>query len=215
MRIVVLRETAALSAGLLMAVLSLSGAVADPNAENLAACQRESDAAARLRLCSKVIDDPSEIEGIRAEALLNRGLAHAAAGEDQSAIADYAAAIKLNPDYGALYQSRGEAYFRSGAAKEAIADFTSAIGLDPRNALALSSRAAVYMHVDDYAAALADFEALLALDPADADALAGRGLIYERKGDTGHAAADYRKALEIEGSNDIAAAGLERLRGSL
>lgn len=210
-----LPEAARVGIGLAVTFLALSSAFADSSAEDLAACQREADPAARVRLCTKVIDNTSEIEEIRAEALLNRGLAFAAEQQDVKAIADYTAAIALNPEYGALYQSRGEAYFRMGEATKAIADFTAAIRLDARNTLALNSRAAVYMHVDDYGAALADFELLLKLDASDADALAGRGLIYERKGDLDRAAADYRKALEIEGGNDVAAAGLERLRGSL
>jgi tetratricopeptide (TPR) repeat protein len=210
-----LTEAARIGLGLAVSILAISSALADSGAEELAACQREDDPAARVRLCTKVIENTSEIDEIRAEALLNRGLAQAAGQLLVNAIADYTAAIELNPEYGALYQSRGEAYFRMGEAAKAIADFTAAIKLDPRNALALNSRAAVYMHIDDLGAALADFESLLVLDAADADAFAGRGLVYERKGDMDRAASDYRKALEIEGGNDIAAAGLERLRGSL
>lgn len=211
-----LREAACTSIGFAATVLFLcSPALADSTAEDLAACQRESDPAARVKLCTKVVDSTSEIDEIRAEALLNRGLAHAASEQDPDAVADYTAAIRLNPEYGALYQSRGEAVFRMGDGKKAIADFTAAIDLDPKNTLALSSRAAVHMHLDQYEKALADFEQLLALDASDADAFAGRGFVYEHKGDRARAAADYRKALEIEGSNEIAAAGLARLHGAI
>jgi tetratricopeptide (TPR) repeat protein len=153
-----LTEAARIGLGLAVSILAISSALADSGAEELAACQREDDPAARVRLCTKVIENTSEIDEIRAEALLNRGLAQAAGQLLVNAIADYTAAIELNPEYGALYQSRGEAYFRMGEAAKAIADFTAAIKLDPRNALALNSRAAVYMHIDDLGAALADFE---------------------------------------------------------
>jgi tetratricopeptide (TPR) repeat protein len=187
----------------------------DEDAEDLAACQREAEAALRVELCTKLIGDKSEIEDIRAEALLNRGLAFSALGEDGKAIADYSTAIAINPQYTALYQSRGEAYFRSGDVPKAISDFDAVLKIDTQNTLALHSRAAVHLHVGEDEAALGDFAQLLALDAADADAFAGRGLVFERKGDRAHAEADYRKALEIEGLNEVAAAGLQRLGGSL
>ncbi len=71
------------------------------------------------------------------------------------------------------------------------------------------------LDVGDDDAALADFAQLLALDATDADAFAGRGLVFERKGDRALAEADFRKAMEIEGENEVAAAGLQRLGGSL
>jgi tetratricopeptide (TPR) repeat protein len=207
----------ALTQSVLMALFLLvpERAHAAPDAEALAACQRETDAAKRIEFCTKVIDDKTEIEDIQAEALLHRGLALASQDENSKAIADYTRAIALNPQYTALYQSRGEAYFRSGDAKAAIADFDAVLKMDAQNALALHSRAAVNLQVGDYDAALVDFVALLALDGTDADAFAGRGLVFEHKGDRVHAEADYRKALELEGVNEVAVAGLQRLAGSL
>jgi tetratricopeptide (TPR) repeat protein len=192
-----------------------SQAHSDTDGEDLAACQREADPALRVELCSKVASDKSEIEDIHAEALLNRGLAFSALGADDKAIADYTSAIALNPQYTALYQSRGEAYFRSGDAPKAIADFDAVLNIDAQNTLALHSRAAVHLHAGENDAAFADFAQLLTLDATDADAFAGRGLVFERKGDRAHAEADFRRAIEIEGENEVAAAGLQRLSGSL
>lgn len=192
-----------------------SQARSESDGEALAACQREADPALRVELCTKVVSDKSEIEDIQAEALLNRGLAFSVLGADDEAIADYTGAIALNPQYTALYQSRGEAYFRSGDAAKAIADFDAVLKIDAQNTLALHSRAAVRLDLGDDDAALADFATLLTLDATDADAFAGRGLVFERKGDRAHAEADFRKAMEIEGGNEVAAAGLQRLGGSL
>jgi tetratricopeptide (TPR) repeat protein len=205
----------ALSAFVSLFLLAPSQARPGEEAEDLAACQREADAAVRVELCTKLVGDKAEIEDIRAEALLNRGLAFSALGEDGRAIADYTSAIGLNPQYTSLYQSRGEAYFRSGDAPKAIADFDVVLKIDAQNTLALHSRAAVRLHVGDDDAALADFAQLLALDATDADAFAGRGLVFERKGKLAQAEAEYRKALEIEGVNEVATAGLQRLGGSL
>jgi tetratricopeptide (TPR) repeat protein len=208
-------RSAAQSVLVILFLLVPERAHAGSEAEALAACQREGDAAVRVQLCTTIIDGTSEIEDIRAEALLNRGLAYSSRNEDGKAIADYSSAIKLNPQYAALYQSRGEAHFKSGDAKAAITDFDAVLKIDDQNALALHSRAAVHVHAGDNDAALADFARLLALDGADADAFAGRGLVFERKGNRAQAEADYRKALEIEGVNEVAGAGLQRLNGSL
>lgn len=208
-------RSAAHSVVLSLLLMAPASAYADTDAEKLAACQREGDAAKRVELCTKIIDDASEIEDVRAEALLNRGLAFSEGSEDGKAIEDYSRAIALNPQYTAPYQGRGESYFRSGDAQKAVADFDAVLKIDAQNTLALHSRAAVRVHAGDYDAALADFAQLLALDGTDADAFAGRGLVFEHKGDRTHAEADYRKALEIEGENEVAAAGLQRLNGPL
>lgn len=195
-------------------ILVPSPAHAETSAEDLAACQRTTDPELQIALCTKVADSSSEIDDIRAEALLNRGLAHAAAGDDAKAFADYQHAIALNPDYSALYSSRGEAYVRAGELDKAIADFTTAFKKDPTNSEALRSRGILYLQKNRIDDAVSDFDTLVTLFADDADSYTARGFAYEQKGDTARAKADYRKALMLEGDNEIARSGLERLAGS-
>lgn len=202
----------AIAVGLLLALPSPARSETSP--DDLAACQRASDPASRIELCTKVAESSSEIEDIRAEALLNRGLAYAAQGDETKAIADYGRAIAMNPEYGALYVSRGEAYARTGELDKAVADFTLALKFDPANSEALSSRGALYLKSNRTDLALSDFNALVTMEPADPDAYAARGIAFEQKGDAVHAEADYRKALELDSSSETARSGLDRLRGS-
>ena len=70
-------------------------------------------------------------ENVRlADDAFNRGLAYARQGEYEQAIADYTAAIKLNPQLAEAYYNRGNAYRRQGEYDQAIADYTAAIGLN-------------------------------------------------------------------------------------
>lgn len=186
----------------------------ETSAEDLASCQRAADPDERIKLCTVVMESKSAIEDIRAEALLNRGLAYAEKGEERRAIADLTQAARMNPEYSALYISRGEAYARLNEVDNAIADFTTALNVDRENSVALSSRGALYLKSGKADLALRDFDVVVALEPDDPDSYASRGIAYEQAGDFKRAEADYRKAIEIEGDNQIARLGLERLRGS-
>ena len=79
-----------------------------------------------------------------AEHLFNSGLAKSEAGDIQGAIADYTAAIRLNPNYAKAYNKRGIIHGRNlqdyPAAK---ADFDRAIAINPNYGDAYYNRAKV------------------------------------------------------------------------
>jgi tetratricopeptide (TPR) repeat protein len=60
-----------------------------------------------------------------------RGVAYAAKGQYDQAIADYTQVIALKPDYALYYMHRGLAYEGKGSRDQAIADFRAALKLDP------------------------------------------------------------------------------------
>lgn len=193
-----------------------SAGAAPASPEDLAACQDENaPRQPRRDVCTRVIEDASQIAEIRAEAYLNRGLVFEAQGDDRGAIADYSEAIKLNPDYGVLYHYRGLAYEREDQSALAIADYTKALTLDPSDLEALSYRAHAYGDSGDYQRAIVDFDALIARQPNDADAYAGRGEAHEGLNQKAKALADFRKAIALEPDNEEAKAGLKRLAGNL
>ena len=123
------------------ATVIIASVIASPvhaSTDDLVICQSEDTLPEnKLKSCAAVISDQSQIPEIRAEAYLNRGIAHEDLDKLGDAIEDYSQAIMLNPEYRALYHYRGLAYERDGKNDLAIADFSEAIKLDPTDTEAL------------------------------------------------------------------------------
>lgn len=193
---------------LLLGITASAGAAQS----DLTACQREESLAEnRIETCSRVIADQDQIPEIRAEAYLKRGSAQEDLDNLSEAIEDYTQAIKLNPEYRALYHYRGLAYQRDGKSDLAIADFSEALRLDPQDTEALVYRGLTYASQDAHDKALADYESALAIDPNDPEALTARGESYEAQGQREKALVDFRHALEYDADNEDARDGLQRL----
>ena len=114
-----------------------------------------------------------------AEDLFNSGLAKSEAGDFQGAIADYTAAIRINPNYAKAYNKRGIIHGRNlqdyTAAK---ADFDHAIGINPNYGDAYYNRARVREFLEDKPGAIADYQKAAEL--------------YQKDGNT----KDYRDAIK-------------------
>jgi tetratricopeptide (TPR) repeat protein len=65
----------------------------------------------------------------RAGTLVNRGILHAAAHNDDAAVADFNAALSRDPKLTPAYMNRGAAMLRAARYDEARSDFTRAIDL--------------------------------------------------------------------------------------
>jgi lipoprotein NlpI len=128
----------------------------------------------------------------------NRGIAFAAKGQDDQAVADYTMAIKIAPAYGPAYLNRGIAYSSRGNLDAAIADFDVAIRISPSYALAYNSRGATYYRKDDLDAALTDLDAAIRLKPDYANAYWNRARVYDSKGDYHKALADFGEVIRLK-----------------
>lgn len=103
-----------------------------------------------------------------------RGLAAAARGDGQSALAAFLAARARDPDDAAILYNIGTAYYRLGRFAEALTAFDRAAA-GPDKALAAKARynqGNAAWRLGDRNRAMAAYEAALALDPADTDARA-------------------------------------------
>jgi len=90
-------------------------------------------------------------------------------GEDYAkAIADYTAALALNPAAPEILCARGHAYRRKGDYERAIEDYTVALGVKPDYRDALNSRGIVHYRMGAHKLAIKDWEAILKIDPTDA-----------------------------------------------
>ena len=103
---------------------------------------------------------------VDAEFYLKRGEDFSGVHQYDRAIADYAAAIELKPDYAEAYNDRGFAYYLKGDFEQAIADYTRAIELRPNYPKAYNSRGVVYMSGGyGEAKSVPDFDRAIELKP--------------------------------------------------
>jgi tetratricopeptide (TPR) repeat protein len=135
---------------------------------------------------------------------VNRGATYHALGRYAEALADYGAAIRLDPNLAMAYANRGATYHDLSRHAEALADFDTAIRLDPNLAMAYANRGATYHDLSRHAEALADFDTAIRIDPNDADAYANRGATYAALGQHTKALADYDAAIRIDPNSDHA-----------
>jgi lipoprotein NlpI len=127
-----------------------------------------------------------------------RGLAYHAKGQEDLAIADYTAALRINANYTDAYNYRGDAYHAKGQEDLAIADYTAALRIDPNSMYADNSRGDAYHAKGQEDLAIADYTAALRIDPNSTYAYYSRGDAYHAKGQEDLAITDYTVALRID-----------------
>jgi tetratricopeptide (TPR) repeat protein len=74
----------------------------------------------------------------------------------EEAIAEYTAAIEIDPDNAEAYANRGVSYAEKGNYELSIVDYNKAIELDPQNAILYYNRAIAYNNLGEYDKAVAD-----------------------------------------------------------
>jgi len=131
-----------------------------------------------------------------------RGLAYAAKGEQDLALADFNESIRLNPSEARTFVARGGIYLLRQAYKRAIADFDEGLRLDPAYAFGYFQRGFVYHSLNEPDKAYADYSKSIALDPKYITAYLDRGILeYARRGDFAGAIADFTTALKLSPDN--------------
>ena len=115
----------------------------------------------------------------------------------EQALADYSAAIDLNPDDASYLGDRGWAYLHWREYELAIADLTRAIELNPGEASFYGARGEAYGELGDWAAALEDHGRAIELEPDNGERYVTRGWTYRRMGEFDLAEADFAAAVEL------------------
>ncbi|MFC8130665.1 tetratricopeptide repeat protein [Streptomyces sp. NPDC057302] len=134
----------------------------------------------------------------RALAHTLRGRRYRLDGLLDEALADYTAALTLNPDLARAYAGRGHVHQSSRRHAQALADYGQAVRIDPRSSWHLISRGSVHFNLRHYEEALADFDHALRLDRHDAWAMACRGLLHHRMRHLEEALTDFTDALTVD-----------------
>lgn len=154
--------------------MPLPSAFADDKAKRVEMCEDDkAEAAARKSACSAIIDDAQASPREKADAYFNRGALNDEERNFEAAIADYTAAIGLNPSDSAAFLMRGNAHDSKGDKDKALADYSEAIRLDPNDASGYFNRGAVYHEQGDKEKAIADYSKAVAIDPSHEGAREG------------------------------------------
>lgn len=183
---------------LLVAAAGVHGQV-ETDAQRCAAITGNPDLA--IQHCTRAIDS-GQLSGQRlAQMHYSRGIEWAAKGAHDRAIADYDAAIGLDPKYSDAIYNRGHAWALKGDPDRAIADYDAVLRLNPKDPAAHAARATELMVKGDFSRAVTGYDTALALNPKAAGALLGRGRARFYSGDYQNAAADLERAFRAEPNN--------------
>ena len=127
-----------------------------------------------------------------------RGFAksHAEKPDLDAALADYAEAVRLEPNSFVPFILRANIYAGKGEQELAIKDYDRAIELSPR-ADFYNNRGNALRKTGKVDLAIADLDQAIKLDANYFGAYWNRGLAYQDKGDKEKAADDYKKALTV------------------
>jgi tetratricopeptide (TPR) repeat protein len=133
---------------------------------------------------------------MNAQEYLTRGESSFNQGDFDGAIADFAEALRLDPNLGAAKEDLSAAYFNRGAASfqkgdidRGIGDLTKAIGLNPNDDQVYGARGMMYEKKGNHDEAIKDFTEVIRLSP-DAIAYNSRSCEYYNKCTESRAAGD-------------------------
>lgn len=143
--------------------------------------------------------DPKNVDALNV-----RGVAFREWRRDaKAAIADFTAAMSIDPQYYFAAFNRGLTYGLLSKNTEALADFTKAIEISPTNPAPYYSRGVVYQRLKKYGESISDLSKVISLNDKHSDAYAQRAFGYYsqsvRKTDPqiALARADAEKALTL------------------
>lgn len=150
-----------------------------------------------IAYCNAVIES-SNAPFTLAMAYSNRGLAYAQKGQYSNALADYAQAIKYDPDFPLAYNNRCYVLGQLMKLEEALADCQKAVTLSPHTPHILDSRGYVYLRMGKYSEAIRDYDEALRISPNKVFSLYGRGVAELKSGNAAAAAKDLAAAKTID-----------------
>ncbi len=157
---------------------------------------RSASVAAGLALAYALLSiNPTGYEPSPAKWHYDAGVAAAAEGRTEEAIAEYRRALESIPDYAEARNNLGAALVQAGRWEEAAAEYREVIRLEPERAEMRSNLGDVLSRMGRDDEALACFREALRRDPDCVQACNNLGIVLERRGDRAAARASYEAAL--------------------
>lgn len=136
-------------------------------------------------------------------ACLGRGVARGEHRDLDGAIADFTAALRIEPRSQRAYTDRAIAFGKKRQMEQALKDLNSAMALGPPSVKLIGTRGVVRWEMRDYRGALDDVNRALRMNPRDADAYSNRSAVHMKLGNLVEALADLEKAIRLEPHNAI------------
>ncbi|MCX5103011.1 ATP-binding protein [Streptomyces sp. NBC_00439] len=137
----------------------------------------------------------------RALAYCFRGREHRVAQRYGQALADYTAALALDPLLSDAHFGSGATQFRKGNYEGALAAFTHAIELSPEDSWALVNRAMTHRAMGNHNDALADHDRALELDPENSEYLTHRAVTHRAMGHYDRSLSDLNTAIALDNTS--------------
>jgi len=197
------RFTWSLSPFVLIAALGCAQAqapAAPAPADDAALCRTTTGDVA-IAACTRAISSGKLKDHNLAAAYDKRGVEFDRKSESDKAIADFDAALRLDPGFIAPHIERARVFRKQREFDRAIADFTDAIRINPKYAMAYNGRGNIFNEKAEYDRAIADYDTAITLDPRFTIVYANRAWSYRNKADYDHALADYNEAIRLEPKN--------------
>ena len=114
------------------------------------------------------------------------------------AIADFNAAIRLEPKSANAHSARNLARHKRGDFDKAIVNYGQPIRLDPKHAVSFYNRGLARHKRGEFDKAIADFDQAIRFDPKHANAYSARGVAWQNKGEFVRSIADFGEAIRID-----------------
>jgi tetratricopeptide (TPR) repeat protein len=130
-------------------------------------------------------------------ALNRRGQLRAEAGQEETALSDFDAAIEADPQRWRAIHNRGVLLAGNGQFEKAFNDFTQTTQIHPQFAKAYSNRAALFVVAGDVQAAIQDYTQAIELDPELTVAYRGLGRACHLNGQLDVALRHYNEAIKL------------------
>ena len=140
--------------------------------------------------------DPTRFQALLEE-IKSRAVDLEAKGQLVEAIAEYDAAIRINPQDALAYSSRGAIYNKLGQHQQAVESLTQAIGVNPNFNVLYNNRSSSYYSLGEYELALEDLNRFIEGEPNNADGYVGRAMVYTQLGRDEEAEIDAIQAVDL------------------
>lgn len=134
----------------------------------------------------------------------NMGVALAANGNTDAAIAEYRKALRIKPNYADAHYNMGIALVSKGGFDEAINRFQQVLQADPNHTDARNNLAVAFASKGEFELAIQEFKRLLQINPDCTDAHYNMGLAYAKNGNFDAAIQEYQEELLRNPKNDKA-----------